>query len=356
MKLIVDSHLDLAMNAVLRNRDLTKTVATTRSLEAGLEGKGRGCGTVALPEMRQGKVGLCFATVVARASKDWVKDNGIDASSQDIAFARAGGQLTYYRLLERFGELRQIRNVADLESHLKEWEEDQIGSPVGYVFVMEGADPIVEPDLLGWWWDEGLRMVSLSHYGVSNYAHGTGTVGGLLPQAFKLLHKMQAMGMALDLTHLADKAFWEALDAFEGHVLASHQCCRTLVPGSRQMSDEQLVEIISRDGVVGTALDAWMLYPDWIIGETDPALVSLEDVVNHIEHVCDIAGNCHHAALGTDLDGGFGKEQTPHDLETIEELGKIGTILSARGFTDDDISAILRDNWIRFLRKSLPAE
>ena len=356
MKLIVDSHLDLAMNAVLRNRDLTKTVATTRSLEAGLGGKGRGCGTVALPEMRRGQVGLCFATVVARASKDWIKDNGIDASSQDIAFARAGGQLTYYRLLERHGELRQIRNVADLEGHLKEWEEDQIGSPVGYVFAMEGADPIVEPDLLGWWWDEGLRMVSLSHYGVSNYAHGTGTVGGLLPQASKLLDKMQARGMVLDLTHLADKAFWEALDVFEGHVLASHQCCRALVPGSRQMSDEQLAEIISRDGVIGTALDAWMLYPDWIIGETDPALVSLEDVVNHIEHVCDIAGNCHHAALGTDLDGGFGKEQTPHDLETIEELGKIGAILSNRGFTDKDISAVLSDNWIGFLRKSLPAE
>ena len=99
-----------------------------------------------------------------------------------------------------------------------------------------------------------------------------------------------------------------------------------------------------------------MLYPDWIIGETDPALVSLEDVANHIEHVCDIAGNCHHAALGTDLDGGFGKEQTPHDLETIEELGKVGAILSARGFTDDDINAILRDNCIRFVRHSLPAE
>jgi len=354
--LIVDSHLDLAMNAVMRNRELTRTVEETRGLEAGMKQKGRGRGTVALPDMRRGGVGLCFATVIARTSKNWKKDDGLDASSQDIAFARAGGQLAYYRRLEQRGELRQIRTVTELESHLKEWEEGGEGRPVGYVLAMEGADPIPDPSWVEWWWGEGLKMVSLSHYGVSSYAHGTGTEGGLLPRAGELLDAMNELGMAVDLTHLADESFWAVLDRFEGRVLASHQNCRALVPGDRQMSDEQLRAIIERDGVIGAAMDSWMLYPGWVIGETDPAVVGLEDVANHIDHVCELAGDTRHAALGTDLDGGFGKEQTPRDLETIADLGKVGEILSGRGYGDEEVEGILRGNWIGFLRKILPAE
>jgi len=356
MMLIVDSHLDLAMNAVMRNRELTRTVEETRGLEAGMKQKGRGRGTVALPDMRRGGVGLCFATVIARTSKNWKKDDGLDASSQDIAFARAGGQLAYYRRLEQRGELRQIRTVTELESHLKEWEEGGEGRPVGYVLAMEGADPIPDPSWVEWWWGEGLKMVSLSHYGVSSYAHGTGTEGGLLPRAGELLDAMNELGMAVDLTHLADESFWAVLDRFEGRVLASHQNCRALVPGDRQMSDEQLRAIIERDGVIGAAMDSWMLYPGWVIGETDPAVVGLEDVANHIDHVCELAGDTRHAALGTDLDGGFGKEQTPRDLETIADLGKVGEILSGRGYGDEEVEGILRGNWIGFLRKILPAE
>ena len=354
--LIVDSHLDLAMNAVMRNRELTRTVEETRGLEAGMKQKGRGRGTVALPDMRRGGVGLCFATVIARTSKNWKKDDGLDASSQDIAFARAGGQLAYYRRLEQRGELRQIRTVTELESHLKEWEEGGEGRPVGYVLAMEGADPIPDPSWVEWWWGEGLKMVSLSHYGVSSYAHGTGTEGGLLPRAGELLDAMNELGMAVDLTHLADESFWAVLDRFEGRVLASHQNCRALVPGDRQMSDEQLRAIIERDGVIGAAMDSWMLYPGWVIGETDPAVVGLEDVANHIDHVCELAGDTRHAALGTDLDGGFGKELTPRDLETIADLGKVGEILSGRGYGDEEVEGILRGNWIGFLRKILPAE
>ncbi len=354
--MIVDSHLDLAMNAVMRNRELTRTVEETRGLEAGMKQKGRGRGTVALPDMRRGGVGLCFATVIARTSKNWKKDDGLDASSQDIAFARAGGQLAYYRRLEQRGELRQIRTVTELESHLKEWEEGGEGRPVGYVLAMEGADPIPDPSWVEWWWGEGLKMVSLSHYGVSSYAHGTGTEGGLLPRAGELLDAMNELGMAVDLTHLADESFWAVLDRFEGRVLASHQNCRALVPGDRQMSDEQLRAIIERDGVIGAAMDSWMLYPGWVIGETDPAVVGLEDVANHIDHVCELAGDTRHAALGTDLDGGFGKEQTPRDLETIADLGKVGEILSGRGYGDEEVEGILRGNWIGFLRKILPAE
>ena len=352
--LIVDSHLDLAMNALIWNRDLTRSVAETRTLEAGMAQKGRAGGTVALPDMRRGRVGLCFATVIARTSPDWREDSGLDASSQGIAFGRAAGQLAYYRLLERHGEMRQIRTTADLVAHLAEWEGDSSDLPVGYVLAMEGADPIPNEDWVEWWWEEGLRMVSLSHYGVSSYAHGTGTEGGLLPPGRGLLDAMRTKGIAVDLTHLADRAFWEVLDSFDGNVLASHQNSRQLVPGGRQMNDDQLKAIIDRDGVIGTAMDSWMLYPDWVKGQTDPSVVTLEDVANHIEHVCELAGNTEQAGLGTDLDGGFGKEQSPHDLETIADLARTGKILSERGRSDDDVAAIMQGNWLRFLRKILP--
>ncbi len=351
---IVDSHLDLAMNALIWNRDLTRSVPETRALEAGMAQKGRAGGTVALPEMRRGGVGLCFATVIARTSKDWREDGGLDASSQAIAFARAAGQLAYYRLLERGGEIRQIRSVADLDAHVAEWRDSPTNAPVGYVLAMEGADPIPDEAAVGRWWDEGLRMVSLSHYGVSSYAHGTGTEGGLLPRAGGLLDAMRESGMAVDLTHLADQAFWEVLDRFDGPVLASHQNCRALVPGERQMSDDQLKAIIQRDGVIGAAMDSWMLYPDWVKGETDPAVVALDQVVDHIEHVGDLAGGTRSAGLGTDLDGGFGKEQAPHDLETIADLGRVGELLSERGHSDEDVAAVMHGNWLRFLREFLP--
>ena len=158
--------------------------------------------------------------------------------------------------------------------------------------------------------------------------------------------------MVLDLTHLADQAFWEALECFEGAVLASHNNCRALVPGDRQYSDEQLRAIVERGGVVGAALDAWMLHPGWIKGETPNAVVGLDAVADHIDHVCQVAGNAWHAGIGSDLDGGYGTEQCPHDLDTIADLQKIAGLLRARGYAETDVEAIMHGNWIRFFTEA----
>jgi len=165
---------------------------------------------------------------------------------------------------------------------------------------------------------------------------------------------MQQVGMALDVTHLADQAFYEALDAFDGPVLASHHNCRALVPGSRQLSDDMIRLLIERDAVIGAALDAWMLHPGWVKGKTSNEVVSLEDYVAHIDHVCQLAGNARHSAIGSDLDGGYGTEQCPHDLDTIADLQKIPDLLRKRGYTESDIELIMHGNWIRFLRQTLP--
>jgi membrane dipeptidase len=217
---------------------------------------------------------------------------------------------------------------------------------------MEGADPIVDPAQLEAWWDDGLRVVGLAHYGPSAYAHGTGVEGPLTSKGRDLLAEMARTGMILDTVHLAEESFWEALDRFPGPVFASHGNCRALVPGDRQLSDDMLRALIERGAAIGAALDAWMLHPGWVKGETDRKVVGLEAFVDHIDYVCQLAGNAHHAAIGTDLDGGYGIEQVPYDLDTIADLRRVPDLLRARGYDGQSIDAIMHGNWLRFLESA----
>src|SRR5205085_7032489 len=148
--------------------------------------------------------------------------------------------------------------------------------PLGFILSMEGADSVLFPEQVQEWWDVGLRIIGPAHYGVSPYAHGTGTDGGLFPPGRPLLRQMERLGMILDVTHLADRSFDEALDAYGGPVLASHHNCRALVPDQRQLSDDQIRRLLARGAVIGTALDAWMLHPGWVRGQTRPEEVGLK--------------------------------------------------------------------------------
>jgi membrane dipeptidase len=347
----IDAHLDLSWNALNWNRDLTLDVSEIRQLERGMEGTNRGTNTVSFPELRKGEVAVSLATVLARASSG--QEARLDYRNQQIAYAMAQGQLAYYRLMEREGHLRMLRDWSSLEAHLREWEQTGgTGIPLGYILSMEGADPIVSPNQVIEWWNDGLRVVGPVHYGISAYAHGTGSPGGLTAKGRDLLKAMAEVGMILDVTHLADKSFWEAVELFQGPLLASHHNCRSLVPGDRQLTDEQINLLIQRGSVIGAAFDAWMLYPEWVPGQTPNTAVSLEAVVDHIDHVCQLAGNARHSALGTDLDGGFGMEQSPYDLKTIADLQKIPDLLRTRGYREGDVEAIMHGNWCRYFRKA----
>ena len=263
-------------------------------------------------------------------------------------------RLAYYRALTQQGVLRWIKDWPSLDAHVKAWKTDEESTtqPLGFILSMEGADPILSPGQLDEWWQAGLRIIGPAHYGVSPYAHGTGTEGGLFPQGPDLLKAMQRVGMILDVTHLSDQSFDEALDIFGGPVLASHHNCRALVPGQRQLTDEQIKRLVDRGAVIGTALDNWMLHPGWVRGESSAELVSLERVVEHIDRVCQVAGNAKHAGIGSDLDGGFGKEQSPHDLDTIADLQKLPQMLQRRGYDDADVNGIMSGNWLRFFRQA----
>ena len=221
---------------------------------------------------------------------------------------------------------------------------------------MEGTDPIVDCDHAQDWWDLGLRAAGLAHYGHGQHASGTGVDGRLTQAGLALLRKFEELGMVLDVTHLCDTSLDEALENFDGIVVASHHNCRALVPGDRQLSDEHLRRLIARGAVIGLSLDAWMLRPGWVRGESSPEEVSLQDAVDHIDHICQIAGTVDHCGLGTDLDGGFGHEQTPHDLKRFRDLQNLQGLLSRRGYGGDDIEAVFSGNWRRLYRNALPKD
>lgn len=348
--LIIDSHLDLAHNALEWNRDLRQSVEAIRASEAGMSGKGRGNNTVSLPALRAGNIELCFVTVHSRLASCGGKFAGV--RTQDIAYAKAQGELAYYRVLEQQGLLRMIRDLPELEAHLNAWNADPQHAPVGYVLSMEGADPIVAPEQVAEWHAQGLRIVSLVHYGVSAYAHGTQAPGGLLPAAYPLLRALEAHGIILDCSHMADGTFREALAVWSGPVIATHNCCRALVPHDRQFTDEKIAEIGRRGGVIGVAFDDWMLSPKFDKQRPDNSCATLETVVDHIDHICQVTGSVKHAAIGTDLDGGYGREQSPADLDTIADLQKLPAILGSRGYSAADIAAVMHGNWIEFLRRT----
>lgn len=355
--LIVDAHLDLAMNALTWNRDLKLGAHETRELESGMTAKGRAAGTVGFPDLRRGQIGLCCATVLGRVNPESTAP--LDFRTHEIAYAHCQGELALYREFQRQGLVRLIRTRGDLGDHLTQWPSDgsdtSADRPLGIVLLMEGADPIVEPAQAAQWWDDGLRIVGLAHYGPSAYAFGTDSAGPLTAKGRALCAEMDRLGMILDASHLTDESFHDALDRFHGPVMASHSNCRELVPGDRQLSDGMIRRLIERDAVIGAVLDAWMLEPGWIRGQTASERVTLNNVVDHIDHICQLAGSVRHVAIGSDLDGGYGTEQTPNDLDTIADLQKLTGLLADRGYTDEDIALIMHGNWIRFLQHHLPS-
>jgi membrane dipeptidase len=352
---VIDAHLDLSMNALEWNRDLTQPIAAINAREAGLTDKpDRGLGVVSLPELRKGNIGLVVATQIGRYV---APDNHLPGwHSPQQAWAQTQGQLAWYKAMEHAGEMAQINNLASLEQHLALWSDkgDNLKKPIGYILSLEGADSFVDVSYLERAYQNGLRAVGPAHYGPGRYANGTDATGKMEPGGLELLKEMERLNVILDATHLCDDAFWQALDNFNGHVWASHNNCRALVNHNRQYSDEMIKALIERGAVIGAALDAWMMVPGWVRGQSTPKGMgcNMDVMVDHIDHICQIAGNALHVGMGTDLDGAFGKEQCPYDLETIADLQKVPDLLKKRGYTDVDIDNMMHGNWLRFLRNA----
>ena len=351
---LVDAHLDLSMNAMEWNRDLRKPVNEIRQREKGLTDKpDRGNNTVCFPELRKGNIGLVVATQIARYVSP---ENPLPGwHSPEQAWAQTQAQLAWYKAMEEDGELVQVKDLAGLEQHLKYWENETTQKKaIGFILSLEGADSIVTLHHLERAYAYGLRALGPAHYGPGRYAQGTDATGYMGANGRALLKEMENLGIILDATHLCDDSFWEAMDHYHGPVWASHNNCRALVNHNRQFSDEQLKELISRGAVIGGVLDAWMMVPNWERRVSDPKQMNcnLEVLIDHMDHICQLAGNALHIGIGSDLDGAFGKEQSPYDIDTIADLQNIPLLLARRGYRDEDIRNIAHGNWLRFIRKA----
>jgi len=352
--MIFDAHLDLSLNAIEFNRDLQSSVAEIRADEEGMTGKGRAGGTVAFPEMREAGMGIVVATQIAGCMKPGAVASGWNSPQQ--AWGMTQAQLAWYKEMEAVGEMKMLRDLAAFEDQLALWSQDKVpdDAPIGYIMSLEGADSIITPKHLERSWDAGLRAMGPAHYGEGRYAFGHDRSGKLKPGGRELVEEMDRLGMILDVTHLCDDTFWECLEIFKGPVWASHSNCRSLVPDPRQFSDEQIKALIDRGAVIGTVFDAWMLVTGWIRGETTPESsgIKIEAAVEHIDHICQLAGNAKHCGLGSDLDGGFGIEQCPMDLDTIADLTKIADLLKDRGYSEEEIDGVMSGNFVRFVKEA----
>ncbi|AHF16188.1 dipeptidase [Niabella soli] len=353
---IFDAHLDLAMNAIEWNRDLTRPLAEIRQREMYMNDKpDRGKGTVCLPELRRGRIGLVVATQLSRYTPPGSSLPGWNSPQQ--AWAMTQAQLAWYKEMEAIGEMVQITNLQELEAHLSLWNDLTIPDEkkaIGYILNLEGADSLVDVSYLQRAYDYGLRAVGLSHFGPGRYAPGTKREGNITAAGKELLKEMGRLNLILDVTHLTDEGFHEAMELYEGPVWASHHNVRKIVPTQRQLTDEQIKALIDRDAVIGGMLDCWAMDTRFIDTVSDPwqLNIRLENLVDHWDHICQLAGNSLHVAIGSDLDGIFGTEQCPWDMDSIADLQKYQMILSARGYSTEDIENIFHKNWLRFLRKA----
>jgi membrane dipeptidase len=353
---IFDAHLDLAMNAIEWNRDLTRPLNEIRQREMHMKDKpDRGKGTVCLPELRKGKIGLVVATQLSRFTPPGSPLPGWNSPQQ--AWAMTQAQLAWYREMEAMGEMTQITNLEKLNAHLTLWNDTNIADetkPIGYILSLEGADSLVDISYLHRAYEYGLRAVGLSHFGPGRYAPGTKMEGGLTPLGKALLKEMNQLNLILDTTHLTDEGFDQALDLYQGPVWTSHQNVRKIVPNQRQLTDDQIRRLIERGAVIGGMLDCWAMDIRFIDTVSDPwqLNIKLENLVDHWDHICQLAGNSLHVAIGSDLDGIFGTEQAPWDMNSIADLQKYEIILSNRGYKQEDIENIFHKNWLRFLSKA----
>ncbi|WP_247236392.1 dipeptidase [Telluribacter sp. SYSU D00476] len=350
--LLFDAHLDLSMNAIEWNRDLTQELSAIREREKHLTDKpDRGRGVVSFPEMRRGNIGLCVATQIGRYV---APDNHLPGwHSQAQAWGMTQAQVAWYQAMEYEGEMVQIRDWEGLQKHLSLWQgaESTEKLPIGYILSLEGADSLLSLDHLHMAYKYGLRAVGPAHYGPGVYAYGTDADQPLSNKGKDLIREMERLGIILDATHLCDSAFWDAMDIYAGPVWASHNLVRKITPHNRQFSDEMIRELLSRGAVIGMAFDAWMMIPGWERGKTKPQEVGLkiEHVMDHLDHICQLAGNANHVGIGSDLDGAFGTEQCPADLDSIADLQTMTELLSKRGYSQQDIEGIMWRNWVNFL-------
>ncbi|MBM3124013.1 MAG: peptidase M19 [Chloroflexi bacterium] len=362
MHLIVDAHADLAWNMLSYGRDYTRSAIETRELEAGGAAvKENGDTLLGWPEYQRGRVAIVFSTLFASPLrfKSTQQENQV-YRDYDEAYRLYRDQLNIYRRLtdDHPDKFRLIKSVMELERMLEHWiSPTESGHPVGMVILMEGAEAIRHPSELQEWHDLGVRLIGPAWVG-TRFCGGWREPGPLTDDGRRLLAAMAEFHFILDLSHMDEPAAIEALDRYPGPIVGTHGNCLSLLPNSssnRHFSDRVIRGIIERDGVVGVVPYNGYLKVGWNAKKNSRREeVSFSMVADHIDHVCQLAGDALHAGIGSDFDGGFGLQHVPAEIESIADLQILVSLLAARGYSPGDISNILGGNWISRLRRDLP--
>jgi len=356
--LIFDAHEDIAWNIVALGRDYRRGAQQIRQIERGTEiPNWVGEALLGKPEWIEGEIGLIFATLFVTPERfrreSW---DSICYRDTDEACYHAKRQLdAYYRLVEDDDQLQLVQTRRDLESILQDWQDEDLDLDkrrIGLALLMEGADPILDPDQVEEWYGWGLRAVGLAWEG-TRYAGGAHEPGPISADGLLLMQSMQTLGMILDLSHIAEEAYWQALDRYDGPVFVSHATPRRFYPNPRALSDEMIGALAERGGVIGIALCNQFLKPGLKL--TDPKeSVTIRDVADAIDHVCQVTGGVDYVGIGSDLDGTFGRRHAPAEIDTVADLQKIAVPLREMGYSEPEIGAIFSGNMLRILKKGLP--
>ncbi len=358
--IIVDAHEDLAWNMLTFGRDYSLAAAETRQREVGSNApQVNGDTLLGWPDYQRGKVAVIFSTLFAAPTRrklgDWDHQCYADANEAHQCYSK---QLdAYQRLAEQSPAMfRKIERQVDLKAVLEHWEHpDTEEHPVGLVVLMEGAEGVKEPAELEEWYQRGVRIIGPAWAG-TRFCGGTREPGGFTQEGYDLLEAMAEFKLTLDLSHMDEKAAMQALDAYPGPIIASHANALALLKGTtsnRHLTDQVIEGLLGRAGTIGVVLANSFLRPDWKEAG-GKASVTLELAVAQIDYICQLAGDAHHVGFGSDFDGGFGLQSVPAQIDTISDVRKVIPILSQKGYTEADISAILGGNWLAYLKKALP--
>lgn len=380
MNLIVDAHADIAYNMLRYGRDYTRTVTETRALETGSPTvQENGDTLISWHEYQRGGIAVIFATLFAAPIRFRTHDgDGQAYKNFDEAHKLYSDQLDlYHRMQDSMPDkFRILASKRDLELHLGQWNSaaleavprdgnaagdggmgDESGRPLGMVILMEGAEAIRHVSELEMWRERGVRLIGPAWVG-TRYCGGWKEPGPLTDDGRKLLAAMADFNFILDLSHMDERAALEALDIYEGPIVGTHANCAALMPDSntnRHFTDRILEGIIERDGVAGIVPFNSYLKVGWSRDKGHRREeVPLDVVVNHMDHVCQIAGDSLHAGIGSDFDGGFGVQSVPPEIDTVADLRKLVSLLQARGYSDTDAANILGGNWLARLKRDLP--
>ncbi len=358
--IIIDAHEDLAWNILTFGRDYSLSSNDTRQREVGTLAPSVNEDTLlGWPDYLRGRIAVIFSTLFAAPERHKLGDWDVQCyASDEEAHTRYTMQLNAYdRLVDEHPDMFQrVLTLADLQSILAHWQRtDTEEHPVGLITLMEGAECVREPAEVEEWYKRGVRIIGLAWAG-TRLCGGTREPGGLTKEGYALLERMAEFKLTLDLSHMDEKAALQALDSYPGAVVASHANARALLKdtaSNRHLTDRVIQGLLERDSVIGIIPANNFLLPEW--NESGGrASVTLEHYVSQLDYICQLAGDARHVGIGSDFDGGFGLQSVPGEIDNIADLRKLIPILSQKGYTQSDVSAILANNWLAHLQNTLP--